>query len=375
MASEFQLERKRNKLEKATAQMRGSVGEPSISKDNYKVDLMLALNWYNANEESSRFTKYGLEYLKVNKMDSYVKSFNQATDFETNQISILMRLISRGEYISDEHKALVESRLATIKAKYSAKLEEKVEVKKDATPAPSVVDRVNDVARKHMAEIDNEIDKFMTNKSSDFSLKAYIAKNGLSTAVTKKIAEFYKRLLNEVNETIKGDDEQLVEGYSFLTNAQLKKFKALVDSIVSDAEAHVLVVKATAAPRKRKEKPAGIQVAKLQFLQEFPELELTSVHPTKIIGAQQLWIYNTKNKKLGVYYATGSSGFSVKGTSILGWDPEKSMQNGLRKPAVTLKEVTNGSPSQLSKVLPKLTTVSTKMNGRINSDTILLKVL
>jgi hypothetical protein len=375
MASEFQLERKRNKLELATAKMRGSVGEPSVSKDNYKVDLMLALNWYKANEESSRFIKYGLEYLKINKMDSYVKSFNQATDFETNQISILMRLISRGEYISDEHKALIESRLATIKAKYSAKLEEKVEVKKDAPPAPSVVDRVNDVARKHMAEIDFEIDKFMTNKSSDFSLKAYIAKTGLSTAVTKKIGEFYKRLLNEVNETIKGDDEQLVEGYSFLTNAQLKKFKALIDSIVSDAEVHVLVVKATAAPRKRKEKPAGIQVAKLQFLQEFPELELTSVHPTKIIGAQQLWIYNTKNKKLGVYYATGSSGFSVKGTSLLGWDPEKSMQNGLRKPAVTLKEVTNGSPSQLSKVLPKLTTVSTKMNGRINSDTILLKVL
>jgi len=293
MASEFQLERKRNKLELATAKMRGSVGEPSVSKDNYKVDLMLAFNWYKANEESSRFTKYGLEYLKINKMDSYVKSFNQATDFETNQISILMRLISRGEYISDEHKALIESRLATIKAKYSAKLEEKVEVKKDAPPAPSVVDRVNDVARKHMAEIDFEIDKFMTNKSSDFSLKAYIAKTGLSTAVTKMIGDFYKRLLNEVNETIKGDDEQLVEGYSFLTNAQLKKFKALIDSIVSDAEGHVLVVKAAAAPRKRKEKPAGIQVAKLQFLQEFPELELTSVHPTKIIGAQQLWIYNT----------------------------------------------------------------------------------
>jgi hypothetical protein len=286
-----------------------------------------------------------------------------------------MRLNTRGEYLSEEHKAIISARLVNLKAKYTEKLAEKVEEKKDAPSVPSVMDRVTEVARKHMAEIDFEIDKFVKNKSSDFSLKAYIAKNGLSSAVTKKITEFYKRLANELNETVIGDDEQLVEGYSFLTNAQLKKFQAFVNAIVSDSENQVLVAKASRLPRKRKEKPAGLQVAKMQYLQEFPELKLTSIHPTKIIGASQLWIYNTKNKKLGVYYATGASGFSVKGTSLLGWDPEVSAQNGLRKPAITIEEVMNGGKMQLQKILGKLTTVTTKMNGRINSDTILLRVL
>jgi len=375
MATEAQLERKRNKLEKATSMMRGGAGEPLVSEKNYKVELMLALNWYNANEESSRLTKYGIEYLKLNKLDDYIKYFNLASDHETNQMSILMRLNTRGEYLSEEHKAIIGARLANIKAKYTEKLAEKIEEKKDAPPVPSVIDRVTEVARKHMAEIDYEIDKVAKNKSSDFSLKAYIAKNGLSTAVTRKIGDFYKRLLSEINETMIGDDEQLVEGYNFLTNAQLKKFQSLVEAIVSDAEGHALVVKATRAPRKRKEKPAGHQVAKMQFLQEFSELGLTSIHPTKIVGASQLWIYNTKNKKLGVYYATGSSGFSVKGTSLLGWDPEVSAQNGLRKPAITIDEVMKGGKMQLQKILSKLTTVTTKMNGRINSDTILLRVL
>lgn len=379
MATEAQLERKRNKVERANAQMRGGPGEPVVRKDTYKVDLMLALNWYNANEDSSRLTKYGIEYLKLNKLDSYIKYFNLASDHETNQMSILMRLVTRGEFLSEDHKAIIGARLEKIKVKYTEKLAEKTEEKRVAettgVSAPSVMDRVTEVARKHMAEIDFEIDKFVQNKSSTFSLKEYATKNGLSGAVTKKIAEFYKKLSVEVKEAILGTDEQLIEGYSHLTSAQLKKFNVFVCSIIEDSETQVLKVKAARLPRKRKEKPAGIQVARMQYLQEFPELKLTSIHPTKIVGAQQLWIYNTKNKKLGVYYATGSTGFSVKGTSLLGWDPEVSAQNGLRKPAITIDEVMKGGKMQLQKVLSKLTTVTTKMNGRINSDTILLRIL
>ena len=379
MATEAQLERKKEKLDKALAAQRGGAGEPIVTKDNYKVDLMLALNWYNANEESSKLTKFGIDYLKKSKKDEYIKYFNLASDFETNQLATLMRLVVREQYLSDEHKALIDSRLATIKAKYTDKLEEKLEEKKVAEAlgiiTPSVLDRVTEVARKHMAEIDYEIDKFVQNKSSDFSLKSYIAKNGLSSAVTKKIAEFYKPLLKELTEVLEGNDEDLNEGYAFLTKAQIKKFQTFAESIVSDSENQVLVAKANRMPRKRKEKPAGIQVAKMQYLAEFPELKLTSIHPTKIVGASQLWTYNTKNKKLSVYYATSSNGFTVKGTSIQGWDPEVSAQNGLRKPLVTIEEVMSGGKMQLQKLLSKLTTITTKPNGRINSDTILLKVL
>ena len=61
MATEAQIERKKEKLDRALAAQRGGVGEPIVTKENYKVDLMLALNWYNANEESSKLTKFGIE--------------------------------------------------------------------------------------------------------------------------------------------------------------------------------------------------------------------------------------------------------------------------------------------------------------------------
>ena len=375
MATQAQIDRKKNKLDRANDMMRGGAGEPLVTASNYRVELMLALNWYNANEESSRLTKYGLEYLKVNKQTDYIKYFNAASDHETNRLAILMRLLTRSQYLSDEHKAYIANRLEVIKTKYSAIVETKVESKKSGVPNVSVDTRVTELARKHMAEIDFEIDKFCDTKSTDFSTKTYILKNGLSGAVTKKIGEFYTRYVSELQEAVEGNNEDLNEGYAFLSKAQLKKFLSFIESIVADCQQQVLAVKANRAPRVRKAKPAHVQVAKMQYLAEFPALGLTSIHPTKVVGAQQLWLYNTKNKKLAVYYATGSAGFSIKGTSIQGWDTEVSAQNGLRKPAITIAEVLAGGKLQLQKLLSKLTTISTKPNGRINSDTILLKVL
>ena len=62
MATEAQIERKRKKVELALGLARGTTGEPVITNnDNYRVQLMLALNWYNANTEN----KYRCEYYKT----------------------------------------------------------------------------------------------------------------------------------------------------------------------------------------------------------------------------------------------------------------------------------------------------------------------
>ena len=371
MATELQVQRKKDRNERLSV---AKGGEPTVTESNYKLDLMLALNWYNYNEDAIDFVKYGLDYLKKNHKEDFIKPFKAATASETRQISILMHLAVKGQYLSNDHKSLIASRLNTIKAKYATK-DEPIDSKAIVAPVISVDMRVTEVARKHLAEINNEIDKFITSKTTDFSLKSYIAKNGLSGAVSKKIGEFYKPTLKELAEAIKGKDEDLNEGYAYLTKAQLKKFYTLVDSFVNDCSNQVLTAKANRAPRKRKEKPAGVQVAKMQYLQNYPELGLTSIPPSKIIGAQQLWVYNIRTKKLGAYYASGSSGFSVKGTSLQGWNPEVSNQNSLRKPAVTIEQVMSSGKPQLQKILGKLTTITTKLTGRFGPDTVLIRVL
>jgi hypothetical protein len=64
----------------------------------------------------------------------------------------------------------------------------------------------------------------------------------------------------------------------------------------------------------------------------------------------------------------------VKGTSITGFDEIKSVQKTLRKPEEQLKEFKAAGKVQLRKFLEDIKAVDIKLNGRINEDTILLKV-
>jgi len=103
-------------------------------------------------------------------------------------------------------------------------------------------------------------------------------------------------------------------------------------------------------------------------------LKLVSINPADIIGAKELWIFNTKTRKLGKYIAAEYQDLGVKGTTITGFDEFKSIQKTVRKPEEKLKEFKAAGKVQLRKFLEDINATDTKMNGRINEDTILLKV-
>ena len=103
-----------------------------------------------------------------------------------------------------------------------------------------------------------------------------------------------------------------------------------------------------------------------------------SIDPKKIIGAQELWVFNTKTRKLGKYVASNgfsSEELSVKGASIIGFDEKKSVQKTVRKPDVTLKEFQKAGKVALRKFLEDIKATDIKLTGRINKDIILLKVI
>lgn len=375
MASDFQVDKKRERIERAQAKLSGG-GAPIVTEENYRAALSTALCYYNATMENKERSKTVLNYLKKNNK-MYYEVLSGAPDYEFLTLGSLLTIKQKGEYLSPEDDSRIQSKLDSLYEKYLAKMTQRVE-EDDAlpvTPVISVEQRVIEAAGKQSEAIDLAIDAFIKNKKSDFSTKAFLTANGISGAVAKRIGEQYKGDLAELEEAIEGKDEQLVEAYSYFTKAELKRFKDFIASIIEDCTNAALAAKANRAPRVKKAKPPMKQVEKLKYLAEFPELGLKSIHPTKIVGAQQLWVYNTKNKKLGVYYATGASGFSVKGSTLLGWDPETSSQNSLRKPADTIAKVMEGGKIVLNKLLSTLTTINTKLNGRINADTIILRVL
>jgi len=110
-------------------------------------------------------------------------------------------------------------------------------------------------------------------------------------------------------------------------------------------------------------------------LDKFDELKLQSIPAKQIIGATQLWVYNTKYKKLGAYIAEDAGGFTVKGSCLLNYSESKSVQKAIRKPAEVLPEAMKAGKIVLRNLLGKLTTKESLLGGRINRDTILLRVL
>jgi hypothetical protein len=193
-------------------------------------------------------------------------------------------------------------------------------------------------------------------------------------ARTKFIIEHFKTRRVEYDVALTTDDADLKEAYSNFTKPQLKKLIAYCDQVIVDGMKIAGEAVKTRKPRKRKSKSADQLIAKLNYAKDFAELKLVSIDPKTIISASSLWVYNTKTRKLGVYHALDAAGLNIKGSTIQNFAESKSVQKKLRKPEVTLPELLKAGKVALRNVLTDIRAVESVLTGRINTDTILLRV-
>ena len=255
--------------------------------------------------------------------------------------------------------------------------EEVVAVKKDVY-VPSIQERVRDASMLMTEEIETAIEAFQTDPEA-FDPKAFKVLNVLKAkqakaAHTRIIKSFYEGNLRELIEVANTKDEQLKEGYSHLTKAHLKKITAFYQEVVSACDMLGQEAKVNRKPRAKKPTDKSKIVGKLKYMKTNEPLKLVSVNPEDIIGAQELWIYNSKTRKLGRYVAEEFKELGVKGTTITGFSESKSIQKTIRKPEEKLKEFKAAGKVALRKFLDDINATDARMNGRLNEETVLLKV-
>lgn len=255
--------------------------------------------------------------------------------------------------------------------------EEVVEVKKDVY-VPSIQERVRDASMLMTEEIETAIEAFQTDPET-FDPKAFKVLNLLKAkqakaAHTRIIKGFYQRNLDELIEAATTKDDQLKEGYSHLTKAQLKKITAFYQEVISACDMLGQEAKVNRKPRAKKPTDKSKVVSKLKYKKTDESLKLVSINPEDIIGAQELWIYNSKTRKLGKYVAEEFKELGVKGTTITGFSESKSIQKTIRKPEEKLKEFKAAGKVALRKFLDEINATDARMNGRLNEETVLLKV-
>lgn len=223
-------------------------------------------------------------------------------------------------------------------------------------------------------EVDNILDLYISSKFKSIpSFKSIL--DPLKGRHAKQLKEILDKSREEISSVLTTNDEDLIDAYSNFSKSEIKKIVGFYDAIISACDVKIGIAQKLRKPRKKKEVPLEKLLANVQYCEEFKELNLKSIHPQEIIGASRVWVYNTTYKKLGCYQAQSQDGFSIKGTTILNFNESKSIQKVLRKPKEVLTKVVNGDKVVLSKIMASLRTTEIKLTGRLNRDTVILRII
>jgi len=284
----------------------------------------------------------------------------------------------RGLELSEHEEATLQNEISRV-LKCLVK-PEIVKEKEESATRPNIQDILKDKARDAAGELEGMFDDFITAGAPtkhSFKPMDEVAKKNVMPQHISLLADVWKKKQNEFDEVAKGKDAQLVQGYQHLTKTQIKNILKFIEQVLGDLNSYVSVKKAAKAPRARKAVPVEKQVAKLKYLKVFKDtaskLDLASVHPTKLHGASEAWVYDTAKRKLHHYVADDySKTFTVKGNTLLGFDTAQSEIKTLRKPTEQIKEIMGSKPAA-RKYFKDITAVSTTPNGRFNEGMIILK--
>jgi hypothetical protein len=241
--------------------------------------------------------------------------------------------------------------------------------------APTIQDRLNEKTSEHLAYFEGLYDEVVAGGTVDPKAYDYLVSNTVPQSQIKKFEDLFMARKTELGEALGKADEQIVEAYRHYKAADYKRHHAFIQSILDALDQYRSVKKATKKARVKRAPNKEKVVSKLKYMKEEKTLKLVSINPVDIVGAQELWAYNTKTRKLYKYIADSLHGpLGIKGTSLTGFDETKSVGKTLRKPEEKLKEFAKASKVQLRKFLEDIKATETLGNGRMNSDTVLLKV-
>lgn len=352
-----------------------TIGEPTWLTEKGEEQLSSLLNWYSYNKTPDD----ALAYFKTYIQSSHPEEADLVAKAEKyslpNAIGWICRIALLTTELPQKFKERIEEHITKARS-LVADVPPPTEEKKEL---PKVQVNLAKQLSEYLGLIEEKIDQLTLN---DWELQVnwqeLFSELDVKHLQARNIAEFYKKgLLAELKGVQEGTDEQLVEGYAHLQKKQLKKFVTFVEEIIAEAEKRENIAKSISMekrkPRQRKAKSPVKQVERLKYMKEHENLK--SVLPTTIVGATQLWVYNVKLRRLGVYVCDNVHGFTVKGCTILNYNPAESIAKTLRKPEEVIPQVLELGKVGLRKVLPEIRAKEKKLNGRINKDIILLRAL
>ena len=348
-------------------------------EDRRRVALMRSFTWYGRFYGKKDAKEFLSQYLDLRERPQEAKIMRKIDEKECiNTLAWLARMELRGLELSETESNTLQNEIKRLLE--TVNKPEVIEAVVETPTRPNIQDILKDKAREAGGELEGLFDEYITSGAgSKHTLRPIdeVAKKNVMPQHISLLTDVWKKKLNEIEEALKGTDSQLVQGYQHLTKTQLKNIVKFIELVISDLNSYISVKKAAKAPGARKAVPVEKIVAKLKYLKTFKDtaskLDLMSISPIKLHGSSEAWVYDTAKRKLHHYIADDySKTFTVKGSTLLGFDTAQSEVKTLRKPSEQIKEVMGSKPAA-RKYFKDIKAVSTTPNGRFNDAMIILK--
>lgn len=351
----------RAKIKSVDAQYVGT--EPVVVDGNDFSAYRDALNWYTYMHDQEQAREWLLEYMKKSGFErTQIADVRRCPKYAVpTTIGWQARIMMNGNKLSESSMNFFNQRLDDI-FRMASHIKDETEVAVEK-PTVNIQDRVQAKIYQLITDCEEAVDTV-----PNLNIYEWLTAKEATPLAAAAIREFYADWStdHEPDEfDTRAEKKARLEQKKFWED-----FVAAVDRYINNKKA-VKIRK----PREKKVKSAVDLVKNLKFQKEDSALKLVSVHPSEVVGCNQLWVYNTKYKKLTQYISMSPNGIQVKGTTLTGWDIESSVSKSLRKPEITTAEVLKAGKVTLRSLMSDLKTTSSSPNGRINEQTILLRAI
>lgn len=257
-------------------------------------------------------------------------------------------------------------------------LEEHLKSVEATVPVISIQERIKEQAVLMSSELETVLEAFVKDPTSfdakQIKIINLLKGKNVKAAHARYIKSFFEKILAEYNLVMAGTDSQIKESYAHISKKNIKKVIEFLEQINISCDQIIGESKVLRKPKAKKVKPVEDLIKNLKYKVSDNKLGIAGLSATHIIGAQSIVVFNTVTRKLGIYNSKGIQGLGVKGASIIDFT-NTSKQKTLRKPLDQLKELkTVNSMKKFTSWFDSINSVDTDLTGRMNEDTLILKV-
>ena len=252
---------------------------------------------------------------------------------------------------------------------------------------PSIQDRMRKRLMYIVGDIDDAFENVWARNEDPKKFKAYDYFNmhNIPGAFMKMLKQQVDVYIDEQSKGLqyrdikpkdRTDEQQdYVESFESYSKVEMKQHIAWWERVYKDCELWEANKKKQRKPRKYKPPSKEKMAKKVKYKAEDKDLKLVSEQPINLPGCTAVVVYNTKNRKLGIYEATHKHhGLSLKGTTLLNYDLSTALQKTVRKPQEVMEKLNTGGLQAIKNTFNTLSTTETKLNGRLNKDTVLVRI-